>query len=174
MRNGKNDCEKKVYVKALKWWVEMGEESSRAYQGSTDAYRKKMQYHDKCRCPKSEIRTCDADCGLCKYAASGDTSSLDELLGGGGADVFEGNRLADFATSEGTLLIAEDFALLYRLLDRLEELDTERCRICNLVAEGSEERAIAAELGFKNRSSANYRKKKTFGLLRDWISEFLD
>lgn len=174
MRNRKNGGKKAAYVKSLYRWVEMNEEAYRAYQNPIDAYRKKMQYHGRCRCPKSKLWTCDADCGLCKYAMCGDTSSLDELLEGDGTGAFEGARLADFATPEEALLIKEDVATLHRLLDRLEELDPELRRICDLVMEGVDERSIASELGFASQSSVNHRKKKAFTQLREWLSEFSD
>lgn len=167
----KNDSQKKVYVKSLNAWIEMDEEVYRAYQRPIDAHRKRMQYHKRCICPKSEFWKCDADCGFCRYVMCGDASSLDELLEGKSAGSFEDARLADNATLEEAFLIKEDFRKLHQLLDRLEELDPELRRICDLFMDGADERSIASELGFKSQSSVNYRKKKAFDQLRKWITE---
>lgn len=42
-----------------------------------DRIRKKMQYHGRCCCPKSQICFCTGECFNCMHQITGDTLSLD-------------------------------------------------------------------------------------------------
>lgn len=42
-----------------------------------DRIRKRMQYHGRCKCPRSQICFCTGDCANCMHQITGDTLSLD-------------------------------------------------------------------------------------------------
>lgn len=154
---------KKVYVRQLRQWVDVDEEVYRAYQRPIDAHRKRMQYHHRCVCPKSLIWLCDGDCGTCEFCRGGDMVYLDAPLGGGSwtRSGLERDKSPDVQA------IIEDRERLETLFEKLEELDPEGKRICEMVMEGMTERQMAAELGYENQSSVNHRKKKAFAALRE-------
>lgn len=152
-----------VYVRQLRQWVEVDEEVYRTYQRPIDAHRKRMQYHHRCVCPKSRFWLCDGDCGTCEFCRGGDMVYLDAPLGDGSW------TLSDLVEDESSDIqaIIEDRERLGTLFEKLEELDPEGKRICEMVMEGMTERQMADELGYENQSSVNHRKKKVFAALRE-------
>lgn len=164
--------EHKIYLSKLDTWVEVTEDVYRAYYRDIWTTRKRAQNHHQCRCPKSRLNFCDADCLACKYHTVGDTLSLDYTI-----EDDEGN-LTSFADSiaddsPDAQSILEDAELLAALTRRLEELDPDERRVCELIRGGMTERDIAKIMGYKNQSAVNHRKwkaiRKLRGLLRDYI-----
>ena len=158
--------QRKVYVRQLKQWVEMDGRVYEAYQKPIDAHRKRMQYHGRCACPKSRIWLCDGDCGTCEFSRAGDLVYLDEPFGDGSCTMFD--LIEDEHSDIETILI--DRELLDTLIAKLNELDPEGRRICELLMEDKDEREIAKLMGFKSQSSVNYRKRKAFARLRELLN----
>jgi len=69
--------------------------------------------------------------------------------------------------------IAEDHDLLCALYQKLQELDPEGRRICELIMEGKTERDIASIMGFNNQSTVNYKKQRAFDSLRTLLHDYI-
>lgn len=69
--------------------------------------------------------------------------------------------------------IMEDRELLCALYQKLQELDPEGRRICELIMEGKSERDIASIMGYNNQSAVNYRKQKAFDRLRVLLGDYI-
>ena len=159
--NQKSTREYKVYIHRLKTWVEVTEEQYYAYYRDIWATRKRAQAHGQCMCPKSKTWMCDGDCLACEFRAAGDNLSLDYTVEDG-----EGNQkswaddLRDDTPDAQSIM--EDRELLCALYQKLQELDPEGRRICELIMEGKSERDIASIMGYNNQSAVNYRKQKAY------------
>ena len=142
--NQKSTREYKVYIHRLKTWVEVTEEQYYAYYRDIWATRKRAQTHGQCMCPKSKTWMCDGDCLACEFRAAGDNLSLDYTVEDG-----EGNQkswaddLPDDTPNAQSIM--EDRELLCALYQKLQELDPEGRRICELIMEGKSERDIAVK-----------------------------
>lgn len=161
--------QRKVYIRQLKQLVSVDEEVYYEYQRPIDSHRKKMQYHHRCVCSKDKIWLCDGDCGTCEFYRCGDLVYLD-------APLSDGSRtMSDFMPDEASDVeaIIEDRERLQMLFQKLDELDPEGRRICEMVMEGLTERQMAKELGYENQSSVNHRKKKVFAILREKLDGFI-
>ena len=66
-----------------------------------------------------------------------------------------------------------DRELLEALYEKLQELDPDGRRICELLLEGKNEREIASIMGFNNQSAVNYRKQKAFEKLRILLKDYI-
>ena len=170
--NQKSTREYKVYIHRLKAWVEVTEEQYYAYYRDIWATRKRAQAHGRCMCSKSNTWMCDGDCLACEFRAAGDNLSLDYTVEDG-----EGNQkswaddLVDDAPNVQSIM--EDRELLCALYQKLQELDPEGCRICELIMEGKSERDIASIMGYNNQSAVNYRKQKAFDRLRVLLGDYI-
>ena len=163
---------KRVYLPASDQWVEVDDEIYHEYYRPIWAHRKKMQSHGRCACPKGKSWVCDADCGRCSFSAGGDMRSLDfECTDGEGGAYTLAETLAD--ESPDAQAIIEDRELLDALFRKLDDLDPEGRRICELLLEDKSEREIAQEMGFASQSSVSHRKKNAFEKLRDSLSDFI-
>ena len=158
-----NDKHYKIHIRQIDEWVEVDEKVYREHQRPIDAHRKKMQYHHRCVCPKDKIWVCDGDCGSCEFNRCGDLVYLDAPLSGGSWTMYD--LIADEASDVEA--IVEDRERLQTLFQKLDELDPEGRRICEMVMEGMTEREMAEELGYESQSSVNHRKKKVFAALRE-------
>ena len=170
--NQKSTREYKVYIHRLKTWVEVTEEQYYAYYRDIWATRKRAQAHGQCMCPKAKTWMCDGDCLVCEFRAAGDNLSLDYTVEDG-----EGNQKswADDLPDDtpNTQSIMEDRELLCALYQKLQELDPEGRRICELIMEGKSERDIASIMGYSNQSAVNYRKQKAFDRLRVLLGDYI-
>lgn len=143
--NQKSTREYKVYIHCLNTWVDVTEEQYYAYYRDIWATRNRAQAHGQCMCPKSKTWMCDGDCLFCEFHAAGDNLSLDYTVQDG-----EGNQkswadgLQDHTTDSQSLI--EDRELLRILYQKLQELDTEAKRICELFMQGQSEREAAASM----------------------------
>jgi FixJ family two-component response regulator len=66
----------------------------------------------------------------------------------------------------------EDRELLGALLHKLDELDPEGRRICELVMEGRSERNCGKEMGIA-RNTFVYKRDKLFATLADYLKDFI-
>lgn len=169
--NQKSTREYKVYIHRLKTWVEVTEEQYYAYYRDIWATRKRAQSHGQCMCPKSKTWMCDGDCLACEFQAAGDNLSLDYTVEDG-----EGNQkswaddLQDDTPNAQSIM--EDRELLCALYQKLQELDPEGRRICELIMEGKSEREIASALGV-SRNTYTYRRDKLLPILREQLSMYI-
>ena len=169
-QNTSREC--KVYIHSLKTWVEVTEEQYYAYYRDIWATRKRAQAHGQCMCPKSKFWMCDGDCLICEFHAAGDRLSLDYAVedGDGNQKCWVDDMKDDTADIQS---IAEDHDLLCALYQKLQELDPEGRRICELILEGKTERDIASIMGFNNQSTVNYKKQRAFDSLRTLLHDYI-
>lgn len=131
--------------------MEVTEEQYYAYYRDIWATRNRAQAHGQCMCPKSKTWTCDGDCLVCEFRSAGDNLSLDYTV-----EDSEGNQkswaddLQDDTPDAQSIL--EDCELLCALYQKLQELDPECRRICELIMEGKSERDIASTLGISRNT----------------------
>jgi hypothetical protein len=167
-----NDNQYRIYIRSTKQWIPVTKELYYAYYRDIWATRKRAQVHGQCMCPKSKVWMCDGDCLACEFHSAGDTLSLDYIV-----EDSEGNQkswvddLRDDTTDIQSII--EDRDLLEALYQKLQDLDPDGRRICELILEGKTERDIAFEMGFNNQSAVNYRKKKVFEQLRDLLKDYI-
>lgn len=148
----------RIYLKATRQWVEVSEEYYRNHTRYYDAFRKRHQSHGQCICPKNKFWLCDGDCYNCEYRRAGDNLSLDYKVEDG-----EGNEkswLDDLPdTTPDAQSVLEDRELLDALYRRLEELDPEGRRICQLIMAGKSERESAEIMGLARSTYKRHREK---------------
>lgn len=170
--NPNTNREYKVYLHSTKEWIPVTEEVYRVYYRDIWATRKRAQAHGQCMCPKSKTWMCDGDCLVCEFRSAGDNLSLDYTVEDG-----EGNQKSWADDLQDDTLdaqsIMEDRELLCALYQKLQELDPEGRRICELIMEGKSERDIASIMGYNNQSAVNYRKQKAFDRLRILLGDYL-
>lgn len=140
------------------------------YYRPINAFRKRQQEHGRCVCPPKARLLCDMDCETCPHHTAGDMSSLNALIAdeNGETDEVMDKRLDE---AEGFESVLEDRELLIALYQRLEKLDPDGRRICNLIMQGATERAAAAELGV-SRNTYTYRRDKLLAKLREELEAF--
>lgn len=159
----------KVYIHRLKTWVEVTKEQHDAYYRDIWATRKRAQYHGQCMCPKSKFWMCDGDCIACEFKAAGNTLSLDYT--------FENKKgketsLLDTLESDdaSATSIMEEAELLTVLYQRLQELDPDGRRICELIMQGKSEREAAEDMQMA-RSTFKRRWNVVKELLREQLKD---
>lgn len=169
--NQKSTREYKIYIHSSKTWVVVTEEQYRAYYRDIWATRKRAQAHGQCMCPKSKTWMCNGDCLACEFHAAGDNLSLDYAVEDG-----EGNRKcwADNLQDDtpDVQSIVEDFELLCALHQKLEELDPESHRICELIMEGLSEREAAVSMNMA-RSTFKRHWDKVKSELADYLKMYI-
>lgn len=160
----------KVYIHRLKTWVEVTKEQHDAYYRDIWATRKRAQYHGQCMCPKSKFWMCDGDCIACEFKAAGNTLSLDYT--------FENKKgketsLLDTLESDdaSATSIMEEAELLIVLYQRLQELDPDGRRICELIMQGKSEREAAEDMQMA-RSTFKRRWNVVKELLREQLKDY--
>lgn len=159
--NQKSTREYKVYIHHLKTWVEVTEEQYYAYYRDIWSTRNHAQAHGQCMCSKSKTWMCDGDCLACEFHAAGDNLSLDYTIEDG-----EGNQkswaddLQDDTPDAQSIM--EDRELLCALYQKLQELDPEGRRICELIMQGQSEREAAM-----NMNMARSTFKRHWNKLKD-------
>lgn len=141
------------------------------YYRPINAFRKRQQEHGRCVCPMKARLLCNMDCENCQHHTAGDMSSLNDPIideNGETDDVMD--KIPDEA--EGFESVLEDQELLSALCQRLEALDPDDHRICNLIMQGVTERSAAAELGI-SRNTYTYRRDKLLAELREKLKAFM-
>ena len=170
MQNKENQS-KRIYLKSASKWVEVTDEFYQAYTKKNDALRKRMQYHHCCSCPRSKWWLCDGACFDCEYQiTTNEALSLDYTVSDG-----EGNEkslLEDIADpSQDLCSIQEDRELLTALYKKLNELDPEGRRICQLVASGKSERESAKAMNLP-RNTYVYRRDQVLAQLKEALKDY--
>ena len=69
--------------------------------------------------------------------------------------------------------ILEERELLDVLLNKLDKLDPDGRRICELLLQNKTEREIATIMGISQQSTINYKKKKALDALRELLREYI-
>jgi DNA-directed RNA polymerase specialized sigma24 family protein len=170
--NQKQSHERKIYIKDLRKWVPVSKTDYDNYYRDINAYRRRQQEHGRCVCPASKRYLCDMDCWTCRFRKAGDVLSLDYTASDENGN--EKSWLDDLADdSPNTLSIIEERELLDTLISKLDMLDPDGRRICELLLQEKSEREIAAILGISRQSTINYKKKKAFEALREILRDYI-
>ncbi|CAB1254167.1 conserved protein of unknown function [Ruminococcaceae bacterium BL-6] len=169
--NDNKSAEHSIYLKDLHQWVSVNKVDYDNYYRDINTYRRRQQEHGRCVCPASKRYLCDMDCCSCRFHKGGDSFSLDYTI----TDE-EGNEkswLDDLPDDRpSTQSVMEDRELLGALLHKLDELDPEGRRICELVMEGRSERDCGKEMGIA-RNTFVYKRDKLFATLADYLKDFI-
>ncbi|MCI2105515.1 MAG: hypothetical protein LKK00_02170 [Intestinimonas sp.] len=174
MKNYNNQSQSKeyrIYLKDLHQWVSVSKTDFDNYYRDINTYRRRQQEHGRCVCPASKRYLCDMDCCFCRFHKGGDSLSLDYTI----TDE-EGNEkswlddLPDDKPSAQSLI--EGRELLGALFHKLDELDPEGRRICELVMQGHSERDCGKEMGMA-RNTFVYKRDKLFAALADYLKDFI-
>lgn len=160
----------KIYIHRIKTWVEVTKEQHDAYYRDIWATRKRAQSHGQCMCPKAKLWMCDGDCLACEFKAAGDILSLDHTT-----ENKKGKQTSfmDILESDepSAASIMEEAELLTALYQRLQELDPDGRRICELIMEGKSEREAAADMQMA-RSTFKRRWNTVKELLREQLKDY--
>ena len=165
------DKQYKIYLKDLHQWVPVSKTDFDNYYRDINAYRRRQQEHGRCVCPASKRYLCDMDCCTCRFHKGGDELSLDYTVTD--EDSNEKSWLEDLPDDRPSAqFVMEDRELLDTLLHKLDELDPEGRRICELVMEGRSERDCGKEMGMA-RNTFVYKRDKLFAALADYLKDFI-
>lgn len=160
----------KVYIHRLKTWVEVTKEQHDAYYRDIWATRKRAQSHGQCMCPKSKLWMCDGDCLACEFKAAGDRLSLDYTFENKKGK--ETSLLDTLASDDASAAsIVEEAELLTALYQRLQELDPDGRRMCELIMQGKSEREAAEDMQMA-RSTFKRRWNTVKELLREQLKDY--
>ena len=169
--NQNQSNERKIYLKDLHQWVPVSKTDYDNYYRDINAYRPRQQEHGRCVCPANKRYLCDMDCWTCRFHKAGDELSLDYTVTD--EDGNEKSWLEDLPDDRlSTQSVMEDRELLDTLLHKLDELDPEGRRICELVMEGRSERDCGKEMGMA-RNTFVYKRDKLFAALADYLKDFI-
>lgn len=169
--NDNESTERKIYLKDLHQWVPVSKTDFDNYYRDVNAYRRCQQEHGRCVCPASKRYLCDMDCCTCRFHKGGDELSLDYTVTD--EDGNEKSWLEDLPDDRPSAQsVMEDRELLDTLLHKLDELDPEGRRICELVMEGRSERDCGKEMGMA-RNTFVYKRDKLFAALADYLKDFI-
>lgn len=169
--NDNESTERKIYLKDLHQWVPVSKTDFDNYYRDINAYRRRQQEHGRCVCPASKRYLCDMDCCTCRFHKGGDELSLDYTVTD--EDSNEKSWLEDLPDDRPSAqFVMEDRELLDTLLHKLDELDPEGRRICELVMEGRSERDCGKEMGMA-RNTFVYKRDTLFAALADYLKDFI-
>jgi DNA-directed RNA polymerase specialized sigma24 family protein len=169
--NDNESATRKIYLKDLHQWVSVSKTDFDNYYRDINTYRRRQQEHGRCVCPASKRYLCDMDCCSCRFHKGGDSLSLDYTVTDD--DGNEKSWLDDLPDDRpSTQSVMEDRELLGALLHKLDELDPEGRRICELVMEGRSERDCGKEMGIA-RNTFVYKRDKLFATLADYLKDFI-
>lgn len=135
--------------------VEITETQYRALYPEIWATQKREQYHHRCMCPKRYIWKCDGNCDLCEYHAAGDLLSFDMPLEDGNSNMYD--SIPDTAPTMEDVI--SDAIILELLIAKFRELDPDADRIIEMLSDEKSDRAIAEQLGRKQRTFADQMKR---------------
>lgn len=135
--------------------VEITETQYRALYPEIWATQKREQYHHRCMCPKRYIWKCDGNCDLCEYHAAGDILSLDMPSEDGNANMYD--SIPNTAPTMQDVI--SDAIILEQLIVKFRELDPDADRIIEMLIDEKSDRAIAEQLGRKQRTFADQMKR---------------
>ena len=170
--NQNQPTERKIYLKDLHQWVPVSKTDFDNYYRDVNAYRRRQQEHGRCVCPASKRYLCDMDCCTCRFHKAGDELSLDHtVIDKDGKEKNWLDDLPDDGPSAQSIL--EERELLDSLKCKLDELDPDGRRICELLLQEKSEREIASIMGISRQSTINYKKKKAFDALRELLRDYI-
>lgn len=170
--NQPHSDERKIYIKDLHQWVSVSKDFYDDYYRDINAHRRRQQEHGRCVCPASKRYLCDMDCLTCPFRKAGDELSLDYTVTDDAGN--EKSWLDDLANdAPSALTILEERELLDALMSKLDDLDPDGRRICELLLQDKSEREIAAIMGFSQQSTVNYKKRKAFETLREHLHDYI-
>ncbi len=157
MQNNVNQSKQySLYSKAARQWFPVTKEQYEEYDRERTAFRKKMQDHGCCNCPRRKWWLCDMMCDDCEYHVHG-MLSLDA------PEAYVNFCLNDIIPDDSPLLedAQADRDLLDRLIDRLHELDPDADALLELWQENDKisDRAIARTLDCPQRTFADRMKR---------------
>ena len=169
MENQDHPAERAIYLKDLHEWVPVSKADYDNYYRDINAYRRRQQEHGRCVCPVGKRYLCDMDCHSCRFHKAGDELSLDYAIAG------EERHWIDCLPDDvpSTQSILEERELLDALMSKLNELEPDSRRICELLLEEKSEREIANIMGISQQSTINYKKKKAFEILRELLRDYI-
>lgn len=170
--NQNQPVERKIFLKDLHQWVPVSKADYDNYYRDINAYRRRKQEHGRCVCPANKRYLCDMDCNNCRFHRAGDEVSLDYTISnedGNGASWLD--DLPDDGPDAQSIL--EERELLDTLMSKLNELDPDGRRICELLLQEKSEREIAAIMGISQQSTINYKKRKAFEILRKLLQDYI-
>lgn len=169
--NDNKSAERSIYLKDLHQWVSVSKIDYDNYYRDINTYRRRQQEHGRCVCPASKRYLCDMDCCSCRFHKGGDELSLDYTVTDESGN--EKGWLEDLPDDRlSAQSVMEDRELLGALLHKLNELDPEGRRICELVMEGRSERDCGKEMGMA-RNTFVYKRDKLFATLADYLKDFI-
>lgn len=172
MENQNQPAERAIYLKDLHQWVPVSKADYDNYYRDINAYRRRQQEHGRCICPASKRYLCDMDCCNCRFYKAGDELSLDfAIIDEDGNEKRWLDDLPDDGPSAQSIL--EERELLDALMLRLNELEPDSRRICELLLQEKSEREIAAIMGISQQSTINYKKCKALEMLRELLSDYI-
>lgn len=161
----------RIYLKHDRQWVDVPEEVYREHTRFHDAYRKRMQSHSQCTCPKNKFWLCDADCLNCEFRRAGDMLSLDYTISNDdGDEVSPLDAIPDTAPSIEEVIC--DKAELDALFARLNELMPEARKIGELRLQGLTDEAIAKVIGIKRTTFRSRLDKAKAQLAKEYPDRF--
>ncbi len=145
----------------------MSEEVYKEYYRPIWRVFRKAHDHGECSCLGKDWWKCEGDCLTCEFHLGSSVRSLDSLI-------TDETTLLDVIYDESPNIhtVLEERDLLIALFQKLETLDPEGKRICELVMQGKSERVIAEELNIP-RNTYVYRKNKLFSILRESLKKYL-
>jgi DNA-directed RNA polymerase specialized sigma24 family protein len=148
--------EYRLYSKAARQWFTVSREQYEEYDRERTAFRKRMQDHGCCSCPRKRWWQCDMMCDDCEYRIN-KVLSLD-------APEADGNVcLADILPDDSSLLedIQADRDELKQLIARLYELDPDADALLEQwqTNDHISDRAIARMLNCPQRTFADRIKR---------------
>lgn len=155
--NGNQSKSNRIYDKSLKKWFEIPADNYREYDRERTAYRKRMQSHGRCCCPRNKWWLCDMFCENCEYHRTDNILSLDAPEGDGSVIMLDQQEAPDPRMEN----VIADRDLLQRLFTRLRELDPDADHIIALwmADDKISDRAIANALGRPQRTFADQMKR---------------
>lgn len=134
-----------LYDKGTRMWFQVSEEQYKAYDLERSAFRKKMQDHGCCKCPRDKWWLCDMMCDDCEFRRAGNMLSLDAPEGDGSVSML------DQMEAEGPRMeeVTSDRDLLRSVIERLRELDPDAEVMLRMWEKNEKvsDRALAEALG---------------------------
>ena len=133
--------------------------------------RKREQRQGRCKCPKSDMWKCDADCDLCEYHSVGNIVSLD-------SGILEENEEAVsllnliFEPETSPECVIEDKDILEQLLKRLAEIMPEAIEIGIMRMQDITDEDIADSIGVKRQTLCSRIKKIRKSLKEEFGIDF--
>ena len=133
-----------LYDRGTRMWFQVTAEQYEAYDLERTAFRKKMQGHGRCKCPRGKWWLCDMMCDDCEFRRAGDMLSLDAPEGDGSISMLDQMEAGGPRMEE----VTADRDLLRSVMVRLRELDPEADMMLELWQENGKvsDRAMAEAL----------------------------